>query len=160
MQLFHNTTTDTIKAKKQSGPRVTSAIIVDDNENIVHLLSDFLKILGIKVLGKAFNGKEAVALYKKQKPDIVILDIMMPQYDGFHALERIMQINMNAKILVITADFRAETTHRIKNMRGVEIIHKPFDLNQVMDSVRKLLGSSARVIAYHSTQYSLKQIDL
>jgi len=62
---------------------LTSAIIVDDDHNIVKVFEQYLKLNNIDVLGHCYDGKEAVTLYEKLKPDVVLLDVMMPYHDGF-----------------------------------------------------------------------------
>lgn len=68
--------------------QIKTAIVIDDDHDIVDVFSDILQILQIDVIGKGYDGKEAVELYQKFTPDLVILDLMMPKYDGIYALER------------------------------------------------------------------------
>ena len=60
-------------------------VIVDDDEDTVEIFAEYLEIKGFKVLATGVDGKEAVELYDKHKPDIIFSDIMMPTYDGFYA---------------------------------------------------------------------------
>jgi chemotaxis response regulator CheB len=64
--------------------KLTSVIVVDDDNTLVKVFEQYLKLNNINVLGQCYDGKEAVTLYEKLKPDVVLLDIMMPHYDeGF-----------------------------------------------------------------------------
>ena len=74
-----------------------TAIVVDDDHDTVEVFSDLWQILQIKVIGKGYDGKEAVELYQKLRPGLVILDVYMPKYDGFYALEKIREINPRPK---------------------------------------------------------------
>ena len=65
----------------------------DDNEDIVYSMTELLEIYGIDVVGKGYNGLEAVELFEKFSPDVVLLDLMMPQYDGLYALRKIREIS-------------------------------------------------------------------
>lgn len=74
---------------------MTSVIVVDDNEDLVYSMSELLEIHGIEVVGKGYNGLEGVELFNRLHPDVVLLDLMMPEYDGLYALkkfERLIQI--------------------------------------------------------------------
>ncbi len=141
---------------KAKNDRQISAIIVDDSIDIVDLLSDFLELSGITILGRAYDGKQAVELYEKVKPDVVLLDIMMPEYDGFYAMEKIREINNSAKILMVTADFKKETADRLQNTKGLKIIYKPFDFNHVLDGIRSLLDSDVHAMVYQGGSYSMR----
>jgi DNA-binding response OmpR family regulator len=142
--------------EEKNNTKPISAIVVDDSTDIVDLLSDFLEFSKVTVLGSAYDGKQAVELYKKVKPDVVLLDIMMPEYDGFYAMEKIRQINCNAKILMVTADFRKETADRLERTRGLKIIYKPFDFNHVLEGIRNLLDSDVQAMAYQGGSYSMR----
>ena len=61
---------------------MTSVIIVDDEKDIVNSLSMLLESHGIDVIGKGYNGLEGIQLFDKLHPDIVLLDLAMPEYDG------------------------------------------------------------------------------
>ena len=67
-----------------------TAIAIDDNRVDLQLFMDVLRIIGIEVLASGTDGKDAVRLYKKYTPDIVFTDILMPENDGFYALEEII----------------------------------------------------------------------
>jgi len=112
--------------------------VIDDDVDTIAVFCDYLEIKQIKVIGKGFNGKEAVELYQKLKPDIVFSDVMMPEYDGFYALEKIRQIDPDAKIIMVTADLRAETEHRLKALKASAIVFKPFDMNRIMEIIYRL----------------------
>jgi len=77
---------------------MTYVIIIDDNEDIVYSMSELLETYGINVVGKGYNGLEAVELYNKLHPDAVLLDLMMPEYDGLYALKEIRKIDPKSVI--------------------------------------------------------------
>lgn len=119
-----------------------TAIVVDDDEDTVNLFAEFLEICDVKVLGKAFDGNQAVELYKKIFPDLVFSDIMMAGYDGFYVIKKIRQINPHAIIVMITGDVRPETIDKLQELKADAIVYKPFDMKQVVDTVNKLLVNS------------------
>ncbi|MDE1872318.1 MAG: response regulator [Thaumarchaeota archaeon] len=119
-----------------------TAIVVDDDEDTVNLFAEFLEICNVKVLGKAFDGNQAVELYQKIFPDLVFSDIMMAGYDGFYVIKKIRQINPHAIIVMITGDVRPETIDKLQELKADAIVYKPFDMKQVVDTVNKLLVNS------------------
>jgi len=115
-----------------------TAIVVDDDVDTVDVFCDYLQIVNVKVLGRGHNGKAAVELYQKYNPDVVFLDLMMPDYDGFYALENIRKINPAAKIIVVTADLRGDTAERLKVLKPTEVFIKPYDINKISELLRKI----------------------
>lgn len=118
--------------------RVPTAIVIDDDRDNVELFCEYLEIINIKVLGCGYDGKEAVELYAKHKPDIVFLDLLMPIYDGFYALENIRNLDSNAYVVIITAVVDNEGRIKFEKTKPNHIIQKPFDQEQITDVVAKL----------------------
>lgn len=127
-----------------------TAIVVDDDEDTVNLFVEFLEICDVKVLGKAFDGNQAVELYQKIFPDLVFSDVMMSGYDGFYVIKKIRQINPHAIIVMITGDVRPETIDKLQELKADAIVYKPFDMKQVVDTINKLFVNS--IYATHFTQ--------
>ncbi len=119
-----------------------TAIVIDDDEDTVNLFSEFLEICDVKVLGKAYEGNQAVELYKKIFPDLVFSDVMMPGYDGFYVLQKIRQINPHSIMVMITGDVRPETINELQKLKADAIVYKPFDMKQIIETVNELLKKS------------------
>lgn len=117
-----------------------TAIVVDDDEDTVNLFTEFLEICDVKVIGNAFNGKEAEMIYQDLSPDVVFSDVMMPDYDGFYALEHIKKINPKSIIVMITGDVRSETINKLGQLGADAIIYKPFDMKVIIKTVNNLLA--------------------
>ena len=115
-----------------SQQKETTALVVDDDPDAVEMFSDYLEIKGIQVVGKCKNGKEGFDMYEKLKPDVVFLDIMMPEYDGFYALKKIREINPEAKVIMVTADFTSETKKKLREMKPTDVIYKPYDVEKIL----------------------------
>ena len=115
-----------------------NVVVVDDDYNTVEVFTEFLELKNIKVVGKGFDGNDAVKIYKSLKPDIVFLDVMMPEYDGFYALENIRKINPNAIVVMVTADLTEETEDRLKELKPDSVVYKPFDIQQILEIISKL----------------------
>ena len=116
-----------------------TTIVIDDDMDTVSVLSDFLQLKGITVLGKGYGGLEAVKIYEKLRPDVVFLDVMMKKHDGFYTLQKIREIQSDAIIILITADITEETRIKLLEMKASAIIYKPYDINEVVDVVNKLV---------------------
>jgi DNA-binding response OmpR family regulator len=113
--------------KKTSVQKNATALVVDDDPDTVEMFSDYLENKGVRVIGKAKDGKEGFELYKKLKPDVIFLDVIMPNYDGFYTLKKIREIDADAKIIMVTADFSPTTKKKLKELKATDIIYKPYD---------------------------------
>lgn len=103
------------------------------------MFSDYLKLRKVNVVGVGYNGKDAVELFVKHRPDIVFLDHRMPEYDGTFALFNIRKKDENAKVIIITADNSLDMNPKIHELKPTAIIHKPFNINVVMETVEKIM---------------------
>jgi DNA-binding NtrC family response regulator len=117
---------------------MTTVIVVDDDIDTVDVFCDYLQLKKITVLGRGHNGKAAVELYQEHRPDFVFLDLTMPEYDGFYALENIQRLDPTAKVIVITADTREETAARLAKLKPTEIFIKPYDVNKITQLLEKI----------------------
>jgi len=110
---------------------VITATVVDDDFNTVLVFCELLKILGLNVVARVYSGKDAVRLYKKYKPDIVFTDIMMPESDGFYALEEKRKLDPHAKVVAVTADLTDETDTKLEKLNISAIVYKPFFVQDI-----------------------------
>ena len=117
-----------------------SAIVIDDDRVSIQLFRDILRMMNIQVLASGFDGKDAVRLYKKYRPDIVFTDIMMPENDGFYALEEIRKFDPHAKVVAVTADLTDETATKLEKMNISAVIYKPYDT----EDIKKMLFENTK----------------
>ena len=117
---------------------MVSAIVIDDDFDTCDVLMEYLEIKNVKVLAVGHNGKEAVDLYQKHNPDVVFLDVMMPDYDGFYGLEKIKQLKPTAFVIIITGDLTTKTHNKLKSLNASLIIYKPFDIEKIMSNIKEL----------------------
>jgi len=117
---------------------MTSVIVVDDDRDTVEVFCEYLSIKDIQVLGRGYDGKTAVELYKEHKPDIVLLDVMMPDFDGFYGLEQIRKFDPNAKIIMVTADLTSDTEKKLVDLRASAMIYKPYEIDSVIETIEKV----------------------
>lgn len=117
---------------------MTTAIVIDDDTDTVDVFCDYLEIKNVQVLGKGHNGKIAVELYQKFRPDIVFLDLMMPEYDGLYALENIRRIDPESKIVIVTADLREDTAKKLASLKPTSVFIKPYDIDKISQIITRI----------------------
>ena len=117
---------------------LVSVCVVDDDRDTVEVFCEYLSIKDIEVLGKGYDGRTAVELYKKLKPDIVLLDVMMPDYDGFYALREIRKINPKAKVIMVTADLTSDTEKKLVELKASAMIYKPYEIDSVIETIERV----------------------
>ena len=113
-------------------------IVVDDDTDTVEVFCEYLDLKDIKVLGRGFNGNEAVKLFKELKPDVVLLDVMMPEYDGFYGLQNIRKEDPNAKIIMVTADLTADTEKKLHELKASGVLYKPYEIDAVVETIQRV----------------------
>jgi len=111
-----------------------SVIIVDDEEDCRDSLQETLELSGIDVAGTGANGKEAYQLYEKFLPDVTILDLNMPDYDGNYAIEKIKGKYPEARIVVVTGFVDYEFDQN--KVDGV--ICKPYSSKELINLMNKI----------------------
>jgi two-component system chemotaxis response regulator CheY len=113
-------------------------VIVDDNEDITSVISDILEIGGFNVVGIGHNGKDAVSLYRKHKPDFIFLDVTMPIMDGIQALKEIKEENSKANVIMVTADDGTGVIQELKKLNATAIIVKPFKIEVIFETIKNI----------------------
>ena len=111
-----------------------SVIVIDDDEDTVRLFSEFLEEKGINVVGNGFDGISAVKLFKETKPDVVLIDLNMPNGSGFYAIKKIQEIDPKAKIIAITANGSYSVEERLEKLH-IPLIQKPFKMDNVISII-------------------------
>lgn len=111
---------------------MVTILVVDDNEK---LRSIFRIILKEYETIEARNGLEAIELYKKYSPDIVLMDILMPEMDGIKATKEILKINSNAKITAITA--YSSKAKEILDAGAQEVLKKPVRKSVLIEKMKE-----------------------
>lgn len=115
-----------------------SVIIIDENVNVTEVMSEFLRLKSINVLATGHNGKEAVELYMRHSPDVVLMDLDMSDFDGLCGLKNICKINPNAKIIVLTDNVDYNMCKKVTALGVSSIILKPQDMNDLVKTIDKL----------------------
>jgi two-component system chemotaxis response regulator CheY len=114
-------------------------LIVDDAEFLRVRLNKILDAEGYEVF-QAENGCKAVAAYKEQHPDIVLMDVTMPEMDGLAALKEIVSFDSQAKVVMLTALGQESVVLEAVKSGARDFIVKPFEQDRVMKAISKLLS--------------------
>ena len=117
-------------------------MIVDDSSIIRQVILKYLKNLNVELVGTASNGKEALEAFKKTSPDIITLDITMPELDGLSVLEEIMKINSAVKVMVVTALNDKATGLKAIKLGAKSFVGKPFTEEKLKDAFEKLASKN------------------
>ena len=117
-------------------------LIVDDAAFMRAMLKRILKNAGFEVVGEAVDGKEAVRLYEELTPDLVTMDMVMPEMGGMEALQAIRGRDRKAKIVIVSAVDQRENLLEAIRSGATEYIVKPFDESRVTKAVRRALGQN------------------
>ncbi len=117
-------------------------MLVDDSDFARNMLKDILTKQGYDIVGEAKNGREAVELYDQIKPDLVTMDIAMPELDGINALNKILAINPAARIIIISSANSKEIFKHVVQDGALDFVVKPFTKNRLLKAIDKALARS------------------
>jgi len=115
-------------------------LIVDDAAFMRMMIKDILSKNGYEVAGEADNGLKAVEKYKELTPDLVLMDITMPEMNGIEAVKNIKAIDPGAKIVMCSAMGQQAMVIESIQAGARDFIVKPFQVDRVLEAVRKVLG--------------------
>ncbi len=115
-------------------------LIVDDASFMRMMIKDILTKNGFEVVGEAENGAKAVEKFKELDPELIIMDITMPEMDGIQAVKEIKSINSNAKIVMCSAMGQQAMVIEAIQAGAKDFIVKPFQADRVIEAVKKVLS--------------------
>ncbi len=115
-------------------------LIVDDAAFMRMMINDILTKNGYNVAGEAENGAKAMEKYNELKPDLVLMDITMPEVDGIQALKNIKASDPNAKIIMCSAMGQQAMVIEAIQSGAKDFIVKPFQADRVLEAVKKVIG--------------------
>lgn len=115
-------------------------LVVDDAAFMRMMIKDILSKNGFEVVGEAENGQVAVEKYKELKPDLVTMDITMPELDGIGAVKEIKKINPAAVVVMCSAMGQQSMVIEAIQAGARDFIVKPFQADRVVEAIKKALG--------------------
>jgi two-component system, chemotaxis family, chemotaxis protein CheY len=114
-------------------------LVVDDAAFMRMMIKDILTKGGYQIIGEAANGIEAVEQYRKLKPDLVTMDITMPEMEGIEALRLIKQMDPKARVIMCSAMGQQLMVVQSIQAGAKDFIVKPFQPDRVLESIKKAL---------------------
>ena len=118
----------------------TSVLIVDDAIFMRRMIADILKKEGFEIVGEAGTGGQAVEKYRELQPDLVTMDIIMPDMSGIDAVKEIAKEFPNAKILMVSAMGQQSLVVEAIQAGAKDFVVKPFQPSRVLESVKRILS--------------------
>lgn len=115
-------------------------LICDDAAFMRMMIKDILSKNGYNVVGEAENGAIAVDKYVELKPDLVLMDITMPEMDGIQALKKIKEIDSSATVVMCSAMGQQAMVIESIQSGAKDFIVKPFQADRVLEAVKKVVG--------------------
>jgi YesN/AraC family two-component response regulator len=124
---------------EESVSRVTKIFIVDDEEDVRVLYERFLILNDFEVLPSAKNGKEAIEMFKNfnPKPDIILMDCLMPVLNGLEATKEILKINREANIIMISSD--GTVGNKAIKLGAKRFLSKTASIARIIQAIKKLV---------------------
>jgi len=135
--------TDRVKSKQKEEMKSLKILIIDDNEQITKMLTTFLELKEHKCT-VANDGKEGLMIIKESRHDVVLLDLAMPEFDGFSVIKDLEENNMlkDQKVIVFTASTITEEELDVLVDRGVSsYILKPIDIDLLLSKIIETANS-------------------
>ena len=115
-------------------------LVVDDAMFMRAMLKKLLTEAGFDIAGEAENGRVAVDLYQELKPDLVMMDITMPEMDGLTALKEIVKLDPAAKVVMCTALGQERSVMEAMSAGAKDYILKPFNAEKVVEALKNASG--------------------
>ena len=115
-------------------------LISDDAAFMRMMIKDILTKNGYNVVGEAENGVKAVEKYNELKPDLVLMDITMPEMDGIQALKKIKEADSSALVIMCSAMGQQAMVIESIQAGAKDFIVKPFQAERVLEAVKKVIG--------------------
>ena len=119
---------------------VKNILICDDAAFMRMMIKDILTKNGYNVVGEAENGLKAVEKYSETKPDLVLMDITMPEMDGIQALKKIKEQDPGATVIMCSAMGQQAMVIESIQAGAKDFILKPFQADRVIEAVKKVVG--------------------
>ncbi|MEK4565721.1 response regulator [Alkalihalobacillus sp. FSL R5-0424] len=120
---------------------MATILIVDDAAFMRMMIKDILVNAGLQVIGEAENGLQAVKQYQALKPDLVTMDITMPELDGIQALKRIKELDPDANVIMCSAMGQQALVLEAIQSGAKDFIVKPFQKERVVETIHQITDS-------------------
>ena len=112
-------------------------LIVDDNLLTRAMIKDLLTEMGHQVIGDAENGDEAIKFFTEQKPELVLLDLIMPGKMGLETLKELKALDPSSRVVMVTAVQQESMTQQLLEAGAAAVLHKPFMYGELEEVLKK-----------------------
>ncbi len=123
------------------GLTIKTAVVIDDDKAITEIFAEMLELQGLEIIEVGHNGKDAVEIFDKCKPDLMFLDVEMPKMNGIEALKRIRKKNPDAKVVIVTGNSSSNLETMLEGITPSGIIFKPFDFDMISKTIEEVSSS-------------------
>ena len=115
-------------------------LVIDDDRGIRHLLDTLLRHKGYHVL-LAENGQTGLELFRQERPDVIVLDLKMPEMDGLTVLRHIRSLNIHQPVIIYSGAWTSKTDQQIRALGITETVTKDRSLDHLEEAVKRALKS-------------------
>jgi DNA-binding NtrC family response regulator len=115
-------------------------LVIDDEQGIRNLLDTLLRRKGYDVV-LAESGRQGLELFRRERPDVIVLDLKMPEMDGLTVLRQIQNLDPGKPVIILTGAGTAEAERQVRALGVTEYVEKEFSLHLLGDSLKRLLNN-------------------
>jgi len=119
---------------------MTKILVIDDEQGIRHLLDTLLRRKGYDVV-LAESGRQGLELFRRERPDVIVLDLKMPEMDGLTVLRQIKNLDPGKPVIILTGAGTAEAEKQVRALGVTEYVEKEFSLHLLGDSLKRILNN-------------------
>jgi CheY-like chemotaxis protein len=119
---------------------MTKILVIDDEQGIRDLLDTLLRRKGYDVV-VAESGRQGLELFRRERPDVIVLDLKMPEMDGLTVLRQIKNLDPGKPVIILTGAGTAEAERQVRALGVTEYVEKEFSLHLLGDSLKRLLNN-------------------
>ena len=117
---------------------MSKILVIDDEQSIRDLLDRLLRRKGYDVI-LAESGQKGLECFRRERPDVLVLDLKMPGMDGLTVLQQVRSLDPKTPVIILTGAGTAETEQRVRALGGIEYVEKEFSLHLLGDALKRLL---------------------
>ncbi len=119
---------------------MTKILVIDDEQGIRNLLDTLLRRKGYDVV-LAESGRQGLELFRRERPDVIVLDLKMPEMDGLTVLRQIKNLDPGKPVIILTGAGTAQAEQQVRALGVTEYVEKEFSLHLLGDSLKRLLNN-------------------
>lgn len=119
-------------------------LIVDDSPVLRIMLQEMLEAMGHEIVGEAEDGESALVKFRETKPELVTLDVSLPDINGIEVLQKMRRIDPGAKVLMVTGNDQKAIETKALALRALGVLRKPFDESDLRKTLEKYASQIKR----------------